>query len=126
MRKVWTAVSMGLLTLTFAVFICAPQGRAYSPRASLQNPQEQQQEPQTAREQMARGELVSVDADNNMLTIKTSSGEQMQFAYDSDTKVEGSDSGVQGLSTQTGSQLMIHYREGDNGRKMATRIEIVK
>lgn len=122
MRKVWTAFSMMLLTVTFAAFPCAVPGRADSTNVSPQTPQEQQM----VREQIARGELVSVDTDNNTLTIRTANDQEMQFNYDSNTKVEGTENGVQGLSTQTGNQLVIHYREGDNGQKIATRIEVFK
>ena len=52
---------------------------------------------------MARGELVKVDTDSQTFTIKQDNGEQAQFQYTADTKVEGAQTSMQGLATDTGS-----------------------
>jgi hypothetical protein len=49
----------------------------------------------------------------------------MQLQYDANTKVEGKDGGVQGLASETGTRVTIHYKE-DSGKMHATRIEIRK
>ncbi len=72
---------------------------------------------------MATGELQQVDTTNQTFTTKDTEGKEMQFRYDTSTQVEGSSQGVQGLSSQTGTQVTVHYEE-KSGQKMATRIEI--
>jgi hypothetical protein len=74
---------------------------------------------------VATGDLQSVDTTTQTFTIKDSRGEQVQFRYDSSTQVEGSSEGVQGLSSQTGTRVTVHYQE-KSGEKMATRIVINK
>ena len=80
---------------------------------------------QSSKEKMIRGELVKVDTEHMTLTIKDPSGTEIEFQYNTDTKVEGSTNGVQGLSTQTGTHLAVHYVE-QTDQKLATRIEITK
>jgi hypothetical protein len=60
-----------------------------------------------------------------MLTIKLENGDSVQFQYNSDTKEEGSQNGIQGLSTDTGTQVSVQYKE-QSGKKVATRIEILE
>ncbi len=74
---------------------------------------------------VAKGELQKVDTQKQIFTIKTSSGEELQFSYNDSTKVEGSSQGVQGLSSQSGTQVTVHYKE-ESGRRMATSIEVNK
>ena len=74
---------------------------------------------------VARGELLKVDAASQTFTIRQANDEEMQFKYDSNTKVEGSQNGVQGLSSETGTSVTVHYRE-QSGQKIATRIEVIK
>ena len=80
---------------------------------------------QASSEMVARGELVKVDATSQTFTIKQAGDEQVQFQYTASTKVEGSQNGVQGLSSETGTSVTVHYRE-QSGHKIATKIEIVK
>ncbi len=77
------------------------------------------------RATVATGELQSVDTSNQTFTIKDTKGEQMQFSYDSNTQVEGSSQGVQGLSSETGTRVTVHYEE-KSGQKTATKIVIHK
>lgn len=72
-----------------------------------------------------RGELTKVDLESQTLTIKLENGDEVQFAYDSDTMVEGRENGVQGLASDTGTMLTVHYKE-DSGKKIATKIVIKK
>ncbi len=74
---------------------------------------------------VAKGELQKVDTQKQIFTIKASSGEELQFSYNDSTKVEGSSEGVQGLSSQSGTQVTVRYKE-ESGRRMATSIEINK
>ncbi len=80
---------------------------------------------QSAEAKTAQGELVKVDADNHMFTIKQENGEEMQFQYDATTEVQGSQTSVQGLATQTGTRVTVQYTESAD-KKLARRIEIQK
>jgi lipopolysaccharide export LptBFGC system permease protein LptF len=80
---------------------------------------------QASTELMARGELLKVDSTGQTFTIKQENDEEMQFQYNSSTKVEGSQNGVQGLSSETGTRVTVYYTE-QSGAKIATKIEIIK
>ena len=80
---------------------------------------------QASSEMVAQGELLKVDTTSQTFTIKQVNDEEMQFQYDSSTKVEGSQNGVQGLSSATGTRVTVYYKE-QSGQKIATRIEIIK
>ena len=71
----------------------------------------------------AQGELVSVDAKANTLSIKTTAPTEMTFRYNDETKVSGAQKGVAGLATATGSQVTIQYRK-DGATNLATNIEV--
>jgi hypothetical protein len=79
----------------------------------------------SAEQKSVDGELVKVDAASKMLTIKNQEGQELQFAYDDSTQVEGQEGGVQGLASSTGTRLTVHYKE-DSGKMHATRIQIKK
>ncbi len=72
-----------------------------------------------------QGQLVKVDADNQVFTIKQENGEEVQFHYDTNTEVQGSQTTVQGLASETGTRVSVQYTESDN-KKHAQRIEIQK
>ncbi len=112
MKKAWKLFPVFLLVLAFAPL---------TPATPVQQDDSAKATPAEVRE--IRGELVSVDTDNQTLTIKLENDEKVQFQYDSNTAVENTDSGVQGLSAETGTQLTIRYTE-ENGKRMATWIEI--
>jgi len=70
-----------------------------------------------------RGELLSVDSNTKMFTIKSDEGKEMDFYYSDQTVVTGGEKGVQGLSPKTGSKLTVFYTEAE-GKLQAVRIEI--
>ena len=75
--------------------------------------------------QAMQGELVKVDLENGNFTIKLENEQEVQFQFDSNTSVEGKENGIQGLSAETGTRLVVRYKETE-GKKLATRIEIKK
>jgi hypothetical protein len=87
--------------------------------------QPQSQSQQAMDNKTATGNLVSVDTSTKMLTIKQPSGEQLQFEYDANTKVEGSQNSVQGLASETGTSVTVYYTES-GGKNLASRIEVHK
>jgi hypothetical protein len=70
----------------------------------------------------ATGELVKVDAKEDTLTVKTSTGE-VTIKYNDDTKVSGASRNTAGLATMSGSQVTIRYRK-DGASNVATSIEV--
>jgi maltose-binding protein MalE len=94
--------------------------------ASPQEPGEQGsgQQPQP-REQTLSGTLMSVDPDAMTFVVQDASGNQITFHYDDQTQVAGSDETVEGLASQSGTQVTVTYHEEDSAR-MATKIEINK
>jgi hypothetical protein len=111
MRHLWKAVPVVLLTLSIAVMAGAV-AQAQDSAQSMEN-------------KTAIGNLVRVDTDAKTLSIKQENGEQMQFDYDANTKVEGSQTTVQGLASEAGTSVTVTYIE-KAGKKLASRIEVKK
>jgi len=72
--------------------------------------------------QIVEGELVKVDAAAKTLSVKTTKGE-MEFRYNDQTQISGAEGGVEGLATQSGAPVKVHF---DTASKTATRIEVGK
>ena len=72
--------------------------------------------------QIAEGELVKVDAAAKTLSVKTSKAE-MEFRYNDQTQISGAEGGVEGLATQSGAPVKVHF---DAASKTATKIEVGK
>jgi hypothetical protein len=68
------------------------------------------------------GELISVDAKANTIAVKTSSG-NMEFRYDNQTRITGSQSGPAGLATMTGAAVTVQYRK-EGSTNLATSIAV--
>lgn len=81
------------------------------------------QEQSAARASRAQGELVKVDADAKMITIKNAEGAELQFAFNDKTEVSGEQGGVAGLATKAGTKVTVEYTE-EGGAKLATRIAV--
>lgn len=94
--------------------------RAAPPQADRAAPPQADRAPTAAP---AVGELVRVDPDAKMLSIKTAAGTEMQFRYNDQTAVTGSDKTVAGLATMRGSQLTVTYRT-EGTANIATKIEV--
>ena len=70
--------------------------------------------------QIVEGELTKVDAAAKTLSVKTTKGE-MELKYTDQTQISGAEGGVEGLATQSGSQVKVHF---DAASKTALRIEV--
>jgi heat shock protein HslJ len=70
----------------------------------------------------AQGELVSVDVSAKTLVIKPTSGQNMTFSFNDDTKISGANSPA-GLATMGGSQATVKYTTKDKVQT-ATEIQI--
>lgn len=118
----------------FAITALFSSGSAFAAQDPAPRPQPQpeaqepvqpapaQAEPETAS---ATGELISVDAETQMLTIKGVDGSEWSFRYTDDTDVDEAQDGVAGLATKSGTLVTVHFITED-GVKTATRIEATK
>jgi len=107
--------------------IANAQSRAPLPDQSVaQSPSAQQppasQDPSASRETTITGELMRVNPDTKMFTVKNTAGE-IQFKYSDQTVVTGAQKTVAGLATMNGEQVSVSYRN-ENGTNMATKIEV--
>ena len=66
-------------------------------------PMEQRADRADKKTDVAKGELVKVDADAKKITIKDATGVETEFAYTATTEVAGGREGVAGLATKSGS-----------------------
>lgn len=85
-------------------------------------PSEQRADRADKKTDVAKGELVKVDADAKKITIKDAAGVETEFAYTATTEVAGRE-GVAGLATKSGSKVTVHFTN-DMGTKTATKIEV--
>jgi hypothetical protein len=110
-RILGTALVVGALLALTPLVSYAGQAPATSPA---------QGEKQTTS--TAQGELVSVDAKASTIAIKTSVG-TMEFRYDNQTRITGSQSGAAGLATMAGSPVTVTYRK-EGSTNFATSIAV--
>ena len=71
---------------------------------------------------IVQGELSKVDPASKTLWVKTDKGE-MEFKYNDQTQISGAEGGAEGLATQSGAPVKVHF---DAASKTATRIEVGK
>jgi hypothetical protein len=70
-----------------------------------------------------QGELLSVDTDKKIITVKTTEGTEMDFAYTDKTEVSGGQKGVAGLAAAKNARVTVHYTEDAQTKaNVATRI----
>jgi len=113
--------------VAIAAFMLAGAGIANAQSSSARpDPTAQQppssQNPSTSRETSITGELMRVNPDAKMFTVKNATGE-IQFKYSDSTVVTGAQKTVAGLATMSGEQVTVSYRV-DNGANIATHIEV--
>lgn len=71
------------------------------------------------------GDLVSVDAQTKMITIKSASGEELKFAYTDTTEISGAQDNAAGLATLREGKVTVHYTEdAESKARTATRIVV--
>ena len=79
-----------------------------------------------AAEKTFQGQLTKVDANAKSISVKGAGDAEMVFQYNDRTQVVGPQKDIQGLATQTGTQLRVTYRETGPDARMATKIEIAE
>jgi hypothetical protein len=101
--------------------IAHAQSSSTRPDPTAQQPPSSQN-PSTSRETSISGELMRVNPDAKMFTVKNATGE-IQFKYSDSTVVTGAQKTVAGLATMSGEQVTVSYRV-ENGANLATQIEV--
>jgi hypothetical protein len=71
------------------------------------------------------GELLKVNAETHLITVKPATGSEMEFTYGERTEIAGAEKGAQGLATRLGAKVRIQYTTA-NGVNTASKIEIVQ
>src|SRR5215475_15768112 len=105
---------VSLMAITVAVMLVA------LPLAYAQG----QQPPRPQGPKTFEGQLTSVDAKAQTISVKGSAGD-MTFRYTEQTQVVGGEKDVQGLATKSGANVIVTYQDaGEN--HIAARIEVVQ
>src|SRR5215813_9383856 len=100
--------------------IANAQSPSARPDPSAQQPPSSQAP--SSRETTITGELVRVNPDTKMFSIKNATGE-IQFKYSDSTVVTGAQKTVAGLATLNGEEVSVSYRV-ESGGNMATKIDV--
>lgn len=82
-----------------------------------------QEQPASQDLKVASGELISVDPDASLITIRTEDAEELQFRYDDATEIIGGGGTTEGLATMNGKQITVHYRVEEE-QATAVKIEV--
>ena len=69
------------------------------------------------------GKLLSVNAQDMTFVVQEANGNKVTFQYNDQTKVTGSDKTIEGLSSQSGTEVTVEYQMHESNR-LAKRIEI--
>ena len=108
-----TAVAASIVVLVFA--LSAATALAGQERQPPQPP------PQA---QTLQGDLIAVDTDKKMVTVKPATGAEVQFEYNDKTEIAGA-KGAAGLATVKEGKVTVHFNEDAKTKaKLATRIVV--
>jgi hypothetical protein len=76
-------------------------------------------------EKIIDGQLLNVDKNARLISVRGPDQKEAMFNYNDDTQVISPDRTVQGLVGKPGAEVRIRYRE-DRGVKLAISIELVE
>ena len=76
-------------------------------------------------EKIMDGQLLNVDRNAKLVSVKGPDQKETMFNYNDDTQVISPDRTMQGLVGKPGAEVRIRYRE-DRGVRMAVTIELVE
>jgi hypothetical protein len=92
-----------------------------APAMAGQDQQPPQAPPQA---QTLQGDLISVDTDKMIVTVKPATGAEVQFQYNSKTEISGAKEAA-GLATMKDRRVTVHFTEDAKTKaKLATRIVV--
>jgi hypothetical protein len=112
MKKIYPTMTILSIFFLFAAMAIALPAQAQS--APDQNKEAMQ---------VFQGELTRVDANAKTLWVKGAEGKEMDFQYNEQTQIIGAEGGVEGLATQSGAPVAVHF---DKKTKTAYTIEVQK
>jgi len=119
MRKLFVfSVLFTLVTIPLGLWSSSLQDPSQDPGYGQSDPSMQQEQPQ-----FAEGELLSVDPQNQSISIKTSDGSEMQLSYTDATTVSGAADSVEALGGKSGSQVRVTF---DAATNTASSIEVLQ
>lgn len=82
----------------------------------------QERQPPQSQAQPIQGDLVKVDTEAKVLTVKVADGDEVQFQYNDSTEISGA-KGAAGLATMKEGRVTVHFTEDAKTKaKLATRI----
>ena len=76
-----------------------------------------------AKVESISGELIKVDTEKKVLSVKMADGAEWAFDYTDQTEISGANKGEQGLATAEGSKVVVSYTTADD-KKIATKVEV--
>ena len=85
----------------------------------------QQEKAAPQAEKMFQGQLTNVDTAAKRISVK-GPGEEVWFQYSDRTQIVGPQKDIEGLASQSGTQLRVTYREAGGDNRIATRIEVLE
>jgi hypothetical protein len=86
--------------------------------------QERQPPQPPPQAQTLAGDLIAVDTDKKMVTVKPATGAEIEFQYNDKTEITGA-KGAAGLATMKESKVTVHFTEDAKSKaKLATRIVV--
>ncbi len=114
MKKIYPTLTITILSTIFLFtgLIVAQQMERYQQSATAQ-----------AQEKLKtfEGELSKVDSNAKKLWVKGSNEKAMEFQYNEQTQITGTEGSVEGLATMSGAHVIVHYEEAS---KTAVKIEV--
>jgi hypothetical protein len=95
-----------------------------TPQAQAQPPQPPTQPPAAPQlRSPVEGEIVSVDTEKKMITIKPTTGADLVIAYTDTTEISGATKDAAGLATMKDARVTVHFSENAQTKaKTATRV----
>jgi hypothetical protein len=70
-----------------------------------------------------QGELTRVDTNAKTIWVMGAEGKEMDFQYNEETQIVGAEGSVEGLATQSGTPVKVHF---DKKTRTAYAIEVEK
>lgn len=110
-----TVFFLALATAVPGVLIAEPQEPGQEGLVGIEGEKEQTEQFQ--------GSLVRVDTTAQTIAVADAAGQEKEFKYDDRTEVSGPENTIEGLATQQGTQVTVHFKqEGDEN--LAKKIEM--
>ena len=110
--KIWTGVCA---TLLLAATLVSGTAMAQEPKV---------QDPKVQNAKMVEGQLMGIDQNAKVLTLKAGDNE-LQFSYTEQTELVAPENDGKPAVVRQGTRMRVHYTEGEKA-KIATKIEIIE